>query len=164
MSVSPSTSMICRPRSDKEHSEKREPDDDLWLDKQCLEPITSVPGCSRLCNACLWVLQRSVSQRFCKDTTHLRYRTTLSSLADRGCHLCIHLLDQWDEHVDDNRATAHIMSHAYVALGKNGRVVFFYRDVISSKSVKFYILKPACESHFTCNPIQVVPRHSNPSS
>ena len=161
--------MTCRPRTDKEHSENRGPDDHHWLDEQCLQPITPVYGCSPLCNACIWVLQRSFSTKSIKYSTHVRYWTTLSSSADQGCHLCIHLRDQWDKYMGDNRATAHIMSRTYAYGGENGRVVVFYRGTnpdgdTRPRSIKFFFLNPACESHFSCNPIQVVPRHSNPSS
>ena len=150
-SVSLFTSMINIPRTDKKHSKKREPDDHLWLDKQCLKPIMEVPGCSRLCNTCLWVLQRSVSHKPGKNTRHVQYWTTLSSSADRGCHLCIYLRDQWDKYIGNDRATEHTLSHALANEVENGRAVIFYRGKSPSKElnpkrIKFDFLNPACES------------------
>ena len=143
--------MINIPKTDMKYSQQREPDDRLWLDKQCLEPIMKVPGCSRLCDACLRVLQRSVSHKPCEKTRHVQYWNTLSSSADRGCHLCTHLRDQWEKHMGNDRATEHILSHALAEKVKSGRAVFFYRGKtpskeVNPKSIKFDFLNPACES------------------
>ena len=155
------------PMTDKKHSEKGEVDDQFWLDKQCLEPIISVPDCSRLCNACLWVLQQIVSHKSRRTTRHVEPWTTLSSSADRGCQLCIYLRNQWYKYMGNDKETGHIVSHA-LAFRNGGAVIFYpgekFNSEVWSKSIEFDFLNPACESHFTYDPIQVAPRHSNSSS
>ena len=127
-----------------------------WLDKLCLGPIKLVPGCSRLCNACLRVLQHSESPLRIK---HLRYWTTLKSSADRGCRLCIYLLEHWYEDLDDHSEIAHVESFADVSDEKKS--VSFNRTSYRFSGVLFEFVNPACpacKSKSMCNPIQVTPR------
>ena len=167
MSVSSDTSMMCKSESDSE-SDK---DDGLfraWLDEYCLGPITSVHGCSHLCNACLLILGLSAPSAAEKIdhngdmlVRHLRYWTTLRSSAERGCLLCIYLLDRWKWSGDEYKATTLLRSQATVLVGDHG--VEFHCS-ISSIHAFFYLVNPACKSQHTCNPIQMLPRHSKTSS
>ena len=66
-----------------------------WLDKQCLEPITPVPGCSALYNACLYVLgctHTHIPLRQRTPQSHERQVRILKTSARRGCVLCGHLV------------------------------------------------------------------------
>ena len=164
MSVSPDTSMMCDSISDEDEIESQESEDE-FLDEICLEPITSVHGCSRLCNACLLILKLSAWKELSHSEIvllrHLRYWTTLRSSAERGCLLCIYLLDRWKGSEDVYEATALVRSQARLVFGDH-EVLF--ECSMSGFAVVFYLVNPACKSHSICNPIQVLPRHSNISS
>lgn len=70
----------------------------MWQDDICLEPLTSVPGFSELCNACIRVFRDSWRDQW---TPHLRYLNTLTTSARRGCRLCALLLDKIQEQDED---------------------------------------------------------------
>ena len=68
-----------------------------WLDDLCMEPITPVPGFSKLCNACIKVFRGDIPWR--PDDTeqtlyvrHIRCFEVLKISAQRGCRLCALLL------------------------------------------------------------------------
>ena len=66
-----------------------------WMDEKCLNPIRSVPGCSRLCDACLWIFQQSPVQmrdQHLVYRSHLRHLATLIQSTLQGCLLCSRLL------------------------------------------------------------------------
>ena len=159
MSVSPDTSMMCTSERDSE-SDGDGGEFWVWLDELCLEPITSVHGCSRLCNACLRILKLSAAKMIGDHERmllrHLRYWTTLRSSAERGCLLCIRLLDRWKGSEDDRRATALVESFAFVRLG--GHEVFFQSSMLKDYEI-FDLVSPACKSQSLCNPIQMLLRH-----
>lgn len=70
----------------------------MWQDDICLEPLTSVPGFSELCNACIKVFRDGWRDQW---TPHLRYLNTLTTSSRRGCRLCALLLDKIHEQDDD---------------------------------------------------------------
>ena len=65
-----------------------------WQDDICLEPITPVPGFSKLCNACI-KLFRDNTPTWQQNTyvLHIRYSEVLEKSARRGCRLCALLLE-----------------------------------------------------------------------
>ena len=71
----------------------------LPLNWQAVGPWNNeeVPGCSRLCNACLGVLQQYRSP---SPSLPCGFWTTPSSSAERDCVMCIRLLYLRDEKVD----------------------------------------------------------------
>ncbi len=71
---------------------------DEWMDEQCLKPIRSLPGCSRLCDACLWIFQQTpmqICERPPVDRSHVRYLATLEKSAGQGCLLCSRLFGRF---------------------------------------------------------------------
>ena len=116
-----------------------------------------VPGCSRLCNACLVVLQGNQ-----EDGRSFGPRTTNKDSAEQGCVLCLRLLRLGDKHVDfvangslDN-----------MSRGDTNNIVLIYKyqkGKHNYQTIRFvlHLIDPACKSQFACSPIQVAPRHSN---
>ena len=166
MSVSPDTSIMCDSKSDDNEIESQDSEHE-YLDEMCLEPITSVHGCSRLCNACLGILQASASpvlshmQGGSPEPSHmwldhLRYWATLRSSAEGGCLLCSYLLDLWEGSGDEYRATALVRSQAMVSV-QDHQVEFSCR--MSESYVLFDLVNPACKSLFICTRIRMLPRH-----
>lgn len=81
-SASPSVDRTDEPFDiSEEDSDFSEP----WLDELCLEPLTSEPGFSRLCNACTRVFRVYPHN---KRANHIQYLDTLGWSAQRGCVLC----------------------------------------------------------------------------
>ena len=66
----------------------------MWQDDLCLEPITPVPGFSKLCNACIKIFRYDTRQGNPEDkdqvahVRHIRYSEVLELSARRGCRLC----------------------------------------------------------------------------
>lgn len=100
--MSSSISSITTPNDGSQSEGDHEPEYEYqWMDQQCLNPIRSVPGCSRLRDACLWIFQQSPvemqqdSVQMREGTPvyrgHLRYLGTLLESMMQGCLLCIRL-------------------------------------------------------------------------
>lgn len=75
-----------------------------WQDDICLEPITPVPGFSKLCNACINVFRDDTPVRDPGDKSkkmhvrHIRCSDVLEISAGRGCRLCALLInDIWKQ-------------------------------------------------------------------
>ena len=62
-----------------------------WQDDLCMEPITPVPGFSKLCNACIKIFRDSWEGDKA-HVRHIRYSAVLASSTLRGCRLCSLLL------------------------------------------------------------------------
>ena len=78
---------------------------DERTDEQCLKPIRSMPGCSRLCDACLWIFQHTpmqICERPPVDRSHVRYLATLEKSAGQGCLLCSRLFSNVGRFVSDH--------------------------------------------------------------
>ena len=143
MSISTASSTTSETLTVLEHQ-----DDEDWLDKQCLKRIRTVPGCSRLCNACLLVLREA-------RVRHLRYHASLSVSAKRGCHLCIYLLDWLREYVDEQRPLEQVDIECFV-YDKDSLMpkLDFSSYRARGHHMRVLYANAACQSHFVCSPVE----------
>ena len=73
-----------------------------WRDAQCLELVTSTPGFSRVCNACIQLFREN-SEHFLQQPLedHIQFLDTLVKSAQRGCLVCALLLNKVERLVGD---------------------------------------------------------------